>query len=91
MNATPNALAPHSGGSLLPYVIVGFGDDTWGIMDGRTGHYALVGDRLRLFRKPGSAERAAARYVGPEAITARHPFSFGPYLRAGQPRERSIL
>lgn len=88
MNTTPNALAPHSGGPILPYVIVGFGDDSWGLMDGRTGHYALFGDELRLFSKASAVEEVAARYVssGTDLMT------FGPLLGPnGKPRGRNIL
>jgi hypothetical protein len=90
MNTTPNALAPHSGGPILPYVIVGFGDDSWGLMDGRTGQYSTVlGGPLRLFSKASSAEEAASRYL---AGGSKAAFPFGPLLHEdGKPRVRSIL
>lgn len=90
MNTAPNALAPHSGGPALPYIIVGFGDDSWGLQDGRTGDYALVEGRLRLYSKASSAEALAARLkTGPSTLAA---FGFGPLYKAdGTTRDHDIL
>jgi hypothetical protein len=65
-------------------------------MDGRTGQYALFGERLRLFSTASLAERAASRYIGSGAIQPEEPgpfnFWFGTLLGAdGNPRGRDIL
>jgi len=92
MSKTPNSLAPHSGGPILPYIIVGFGDDSWGLLDSSTGHYLLHEGALRVFTKPSEAEAVAkglidAGHYG-KALT---PLLFDPLLGAsGLPRRKHV-